>query len=71
MNENDGSKARGVDPDTVPDLSRDGWPEKGRHGNRCPCRTRPDTDISMASGEAPPKKELSPPVPRGPPSATS
>ena len=28
MNENDGSTARGFDPDTAPDLSKDGWPEK-------------------------------------------
>ena len=28
MNENDGSTARGFDPDTPPDLSTDGWPEK-------------------------------------------
>ncbi len=28
MNENDDSTARGFDPDTAPDLSRDGWPEK-------------------------------------------
>ena len=28
MNENDGSTARGFDPDTAPDLSEDGWPEK-------------------------------------------
>ena len=28
MNENDDSTARGFDPDTAPDLSRGGWPEK-------------------------------------------
>ncbi len=28
MNENDGSKARVLDPDTAPDLSKDDWPEK-------------------------------------------
>lgn len=28
MNENDGSKARVLDPDTAPDLSKDGWPER-------------------------------------------
>ena len=28
MNENDGSTARGFDPDTAADLSKDGWPEK-------------------------------------------
>ncbi len=28
MNENDDSTARDFDPDTAPDLSRDGWPEK-------------------------------------------
>ena len=28
MNENDDSTARGFDPDTAPDLSKDGWPEK-------------------------------------------
>ena len=28
MNENDGSTARGFDPDTAPDLSTDGWPER-------------------------------------------
>ena len=28
MNENDGSTARDCDPDTAPDLSEDGWPEK-------------------------------------------
>ena len=28
MNENDGSTARGSDPDTAPDLSTDGRPEK-------------------------------------------
>ncbi len=28
MNENDGSKARVFDPDTAPDLSKDGWPER-------------------------------------------
>lgn len=28
MNENDDSTARGLDPDTAPDLSKDGWPEK-------------------------------------------
>ena len=28
MNENDGSTARGLDPETAPDLSRDGWPKK-------------------------------------------
>ena len=28
MNENDGSTARGFDPDTAPDLSKDGWPER-------------------------------------------
>ncbi|WP_419164385.1 BrnA antitoxin family protein [Candidatus Palauibacter sp.] len=47
MNENDGSTARGFDPDTAPDLSKDGWPEKfakapvrrgrpGRRGQRSP-----------------------------------
>ena len=79
MNENDGSTGRGFDPDTAPDLSKGRWPEKfakapvrrRRHGNRCPCSTRPDTDIPMVSGEAPPKKELSPPVPPGPSSAPS
>ena len=28
MNENDGAITEGFDPDTAPDLSRDGWPEK-------------------------------------------
>lgn len=28
MNENDGSTARGFDPDTAPDLSKGGWPEE-------------------------------------------
>ena len=28
MNENDGSTTQDFDPDTAPDLSRDGWPEK-------------------------------------------
>lgn len=28
MNANDGSTAKDFDPDTAPDLSRDGWPEK-------------------------------------------
>ena len=28
MNENDDSTALDFDPDTAPDLSRDGWPEK-------------------------------------------
>ena len=28
MNEDDGSTAQGFDPDTAPDLSKDGWPEK-------------------------------------------
>ncbi|WP_420634298.1 BrnA antitoxin family protein [Candidatus Palauibacter sp.] len=28
MNENDGPTARSLDPDTAPDLSKDGWPEK-------------------------------------------
>ena len=28
MNANDGSIPRDFDPDTAPDLSRDGWPEK-------------------------------------------
>ena len=28
MNENDGAMADGFDPDTAPDLSRDGWREK-------------------------------------------
>lgn len=28
MRENDGSTAQDFDPDTAPDLSRDGWPEK-------------------------------------------
>ena len=28
MNENDDSTAQDFDPDTAPDLSRDGWPEK-------------------------------------------
>ena len=28
MNENDDSTARDFDPETAPDLSRDGWPEK-------------------------------------------
>ncbi len=28
MNEKDGSTTRGFDPDTAPDLSKDGWPEK-------------------------------------------
>lgn len=28
MNQNDDSAARDFDPDTAPDLSRDGWPEK-------------------------------------------
>ena len=28
MNENDGSKAQGLDPDTAPDLSTDGWRER-------------------------------------------
>jgi len=28
MNEKDGSTARGLDTDTAPDLSKDGWPEK-------------------------------------------
>ena len=28
MNENDRSTARGFDPDTAPDLSKDGWPDK-------------------------------------------
>ena len=28
MNENDGSAARGFDPDTAPDLSKGRWPEK-------------------------------------------
>ncbi|MCY3774974.1 MAG: BrnA antitoxin family protein [Candidatus Aminicenantes bacterium] len=28
MNANEGSVPRDFDPDTAPDLSRDGWPEK-------------------------------------------
>ena len=28
MNENDGSTVRGLDPNTAPDLSKGGWPEK-------------------------------------------
>ena len=28
MNSNEGSIPRDFDPDTAPDLSRDGWPEK-------------------------------------------
>ena len=28
MNKNDASTARGFDPDTAPDLSKGGWPEK-------------------------------------------
>ena len=28
MNEKEDSTARGIDPDTAPDLSTDGWPEK-------------------------------------------
>lgn len=28
MNDNDASTDRGFDPDTAPDLSTDGWPEK-------------------------------------------
>ena len=28
MSEKDGSTAPGFDPDTAPDLSTDGWPEK-------------------------------------------
>ena len=28
MNESDDSTARDFDPDTAPDLSRDGWPEE-------------------------------------------
>ena len=50
MNENDGSKARGYDPDTAPDLAKDGWPDKFakapvRRGR--PAKTRPKVSTTI------------------------
>jgi hypothetical protein len=41
MNENDGSTVRGFDPDTAPDLSKDGWPDKFA---RAPCTPGPSPE---------------------------
>ncbi len=53
MNENDGSPARGFDPDTAPDLSKDGWPEKfarapARRGRPPKARPKVSTTIRLS-----------------------
>ncbi|MYC67232.1 MAG: BrnA antitoxin family protein [Acidobacteriia bacterium] len=53
MNENDSSTARGSDPETAPDLSRDGWPEKFakaavRRGRSPKARPKVSTTIRLS-----------------------
>ena len=53
MYENEGSTARGFDPDTAPDLSKDGWPEKFarasvRRGRPPKARPKGSTTIRMS-----------------------
>ena len=53
MNENDGSTARGFDPDTAPDLSTDGWPERFakasvRRGRPPKARSKVSTTIRLS-----------------------
>ena len=64
MNENDGSTARGSDPDTAPDLSKDGWPEKFA---KAPVRRGRPPKASTTSATAPRRfaKACSPEAPRG------
>ena len=50
MNENDGSTARGFDPNTAPDLSTDGWPEmfaKASVRRGCPPKARPKVSTTI------------------------
>lgn len=53
MNENDGSTARGVDPDIAPDLSKDGWPDEFarapvRRGRPLKARPKVSTAIRLS-----------------------
>ena len=50
MNTNDDSVARDFDPDTAPDLSRDGWPEKFAAANVRPESTARNHDNGEKSG---------------------
>ena len=57
MNENDGSTARGFDPDTAPDLSKGGWPEKFakapvRRGRPPKARPKVSTTIRLSPPES-------------------
>lgn len=51
MNENDGSMARDLDPDTAPDLSKDGWP--GKFAKAAVRRGRPPKAEPKVSTAAP------------------
>ncbi len=53
MNENDGSTARDLDPDTAPDLSRDGRPEKFA---KAPVRRTPMTGLTATLRPRPAKR---------------
>lgn len=53
MNENDDSMARGFDPDTAPDLSTGGWPERFakapvRRGRPLKARPKVSTTIRLS-----------------------
>ena len=50
MNENDGSTGRGLEPDTAPDLSKGGWPEKLANAplrRGCPPKARPQVSTTI------------------------